>query len=273
MVASNCQGVIINCEFRMMNWGFLGNSYNCLSRGENTGNLTLADEVRGEHLSGKSNADVEVFNEQGNKIQFIPSNLADFFPNINGMLIGAAPLLELTANDLKPFPNLLRFDSNYGEFSSIDGDLFQHTKMIQKIQINNARLQNVGENLLSGLNDLTNVEFRGDACINFFADTLEKIEELKDLLLVQCPPLPGPTATVSTTTEDSADQCPLRCSLEKEVDELNWKVDVQDEIIADLRENNTRQDEEIMELRESNADMLDRLMELEKKLREIGLNP
>lgn len=58
--------------------------YFCLSTGEIIGNLTIIEDISGEHLSGKGDEVIEVFYERGQKLQFIPSNLADFFPNLKG---------------------------------------------------------------------------------------------------------------------------------------------------------------------------------------------
>lgn len=81
----------------------------------------------------------------------------------------------------------------------IDGDLFQHTKKLQFIEVSNGNFQNVGENLLSGLNALTNVWFGYNIC------------------------------TFSTITEA---QCSLRCSLDNEVDGMRFKIDELLESIA-----------------------------------------
>lgn len=158
-IVSFGQSVIVNCKFKTSFWEDpVGIAYTCQSIAENTGNFKFIEEVRGSHLSGKSNVDVLVFQESGNKLQFIPTNLVNFFPNLTVIWLNA-PLLQLTASDLQPFPNLIRFDSFYGEFKSIDGDLFQSTKKLKVILVFVNKLENVGENLLSGLNELTFVRF------------------------------------------------------------------------------------------------------------------
>lgn len=57
--------------------------------------------MSGEHINGKINEDVELFDDRS-RTQFIPTNLVDFFPNLK-VLRSYAPLLQLTASDLKPF--------------------------------------------------------------------------------------------------------------------------------------------------------------------------
>lgn len=250
------QCMIISCYFYNNNWAVAGNAYGCESNAVNTENLAIIDEIRGSHLSGKLDADVEVFVGNDNKFQFIPTNLANFFPNLKGITFNS-PLLRLSSNDLKPFSTLIGFDNWYGQFTSIDGDLFQNAKRIQRITIEYGKLQNVGENLLNGLNELRRAYFRGNSCISLYADNSQQISELKQNLLSQCPPL----------------KCSLRCSLNEEFDELKLKVTKQDEkiagqgqIIAELHKSNE-------ELRDSNAELFDRLVELEKMMREIVIRP
>jgi hypothetical protein len=184
------EGVVITCNFDFMIWSSgIGTVYTCsLHSVENTGNLQIIEEVYGTHLSEKSNADVLGVYEYSQKLSYIPTNLASFFPNLKGLLF-SSPLLRIIASDIKPFPNLLRFVSSNGEFTSIDGDLFQETRRIQVIEFHNGKLKNVGENLLDGLNSLIFVKFANTPCINFNANTPQTILELEPKLLLQCPPL------------------------------------------------------------------------------------
>lgn len=109
--------------------------------------------------------------------------------------------------------------------ASIDGDLFQNTKKIQEISFIRGQFRNVGENLLDGLNDLKIADFQWNPCVNFYANSPEKIQELKLLFMVPCPP----ATTAAATTEA---ECSVRCSLTREFDELRWKVEEQDRITS-----------------------------------------
>jgi hypothetical protein len=61
----------------MISWKFVERVY--VSQTENTGNSTFLEEIRGTHLSGKRNADVESLWEQGFKLTAILKNLVSFF--------------------------------------------------------------------------------------------------------------------------------------------------------------------------------------------------
>lgn len=283
--------VTIDCTFVVAEWHVIpiGNVYNCWSRNAvSSGNLTIIEELHGSHLIGKSNGDVLLFREDGN-LQYVPTNLVDIFPNLKGLLFYESPLLRLLASDLEPFPNLVGIFSRGGQFTSIEGDLFQHTKKLKRVELQVGKLQNVGENILSGLNELTEARFVANTCIYFIADTPEKIQELIEMLLVKCPPLGGISTTTpaATTTVANPNECSVRCSLEDEFDELRTKVDEQNKIIDELNtkvigqaesidelwEKNKSQDETISQWHDKNARQEERLVELEMMIREINARP
>jgi hypothetical protein len=253
------QSFYLDCEFKIVNRAYDENFYECLSNTVVTGNSTTIEEVRGTHLSGKGNEDVERFWENGKTLTSFPTNLASFFPNLKVIFIYAS-LLQLSSSDLQPFPDLLRFHSWYGKFTSLDGDLFQYTRKLKFINFWAPALKNVGANLLTGLNDLVRVYFYASGCIGTLnANTPQLIQELKQKLLLQCPPLETstsplttprttlpPTTTLSTSTST---QCSVRCSLDSEVDKLGTKLVTE---IANLEE---------------------RLVELEMMIREIAARP
>jgi hypothetical protein len=191
--------VIIDCRFETTHWPNNLNLYTCWSSAKNSRNALTIDEVRGDHLSGKSNVDVQAFREANEELQHIPSNLVRFFPNLK-VIYFDAPLLQISASDLKPFPNLVQFYSFNSKFTRIESDLFQSTKKLQTIQFRYSMLENVGENLLSGLSQLKDAQFYRCTCIGFTATTRQTIEELKQKLATQCPHLRATTASPLATT-------------------------------------------------------------------------
>lgn len=263
------QGVIMNCKYETRNSNLLGTTYICWATSLNSENLKMITELHGQHLSGKSNADVGIFIETNKKLKYIPTNFVDYFPNLKDISF-SAPLLSLTSADLKPFPNLLSFTSGHGEFRSIEGDLFKYTRKLESIQFMYGHLEHVGENLLSGLYDLSQADFYVNTCISLTANTPTKIEELKEKLLLRCPAVVATTTTSSTTTSMpttpssttlpitstlsmSTTQCSNRCSLGIEFDQ---QVDQQSYI-------NSLLDQKLL-IQEN------RIVELEMQIREIN---
>jgi hypothetical protein len=242
--ASCGQSVIIDCEFIMANWEAVGAVYNCWSGSQASENSRVIQEVRGEHAPGLTNLDVKLFFEFGNELQYIPSNIAVVFPNLIAMFIDS-PLLELSASDLQPFPNLVRFQSMAGLFQVVDGDLFQHNPRLRWINLYGGWLEHVGENLLSGLSELIQADFRDNECINFLADTPETIQELQQLLLVQCPPFDESISTTPRIPTTPRSECTVRCTLENEFQERN---SVQNVVTTELLGTIASQEQRILTL-------------------------
>lgn len=252
------QSVILNCRFQIANRGGYGSFYECVTAANNTGNLRIIEEVRGTHLSGKSNADVESFYELGHTLTSFPANLASFFPKLKAIAF-AGLNSKISSSDLKAFPNLIVFEiinaNGTIKFPTIDGDLFQYTKKLQRITFAVSGVTSVGTNLLTGLNDLAvlYIQSRG-GCIYFVANTKQEVLAWKEKLLLQCSSLettsPRTTTTLSTSTSS---QCPVRCSMNSEVDKLNSELNIQ--------KANVEHHERIIGM------LNERLLELEKKIR------
>ena len=98
-------------------------------------------------------------------------------------------ITTISAEDLKPLPNLLMLIIGGQKLITIDGDLFKHTPWVTDILFNDNIIENVGLDLLTGLTNLTYVDFTSNTCINRSADTPAAIENLRNELISQCPPL------------------------------------------------------------------------------------
>jgi hypothetical protein len=131
--ASTGHSLVVNCTFEMRGWPVVGQVYACVSRIENySSGASFIDEIRGNHLAGKTNADVQFIWERTNILPYMFMNLASFFPNLRGMII-EAPLRQLTLNDMHKYPELIFVVFNGAQYTSIDSNLFQQTKKLQRI--------------------------------------------------------------------------------------------------------------------------------------------
>jgi hypothetical protein len=247
--ASSVESLIMNCVFKEDHFGLdFGLLYTADCSTIKTGNPMFIEEIRGDHLLSGNDNRVHALKESGT-LEFIPTNLVDFFPNLI-VFYCSAPLKKLSASDLEPFPNLIVFSSIDSEFTSIDGNLFQHTRKLQIVEFSGGKLQNVGKNLLSDLSELKSLKFAKNQCINFIAETQETIQEMEDKLVKDCPPLTVMETTKVISTFENR-QCNVRCSLDSEIDRIN------DALIKQIVINE--------ELRKRIAQYLERVIKLEKK--------
>lgn len=243
------QGVIFDCNFRED-----PPYYSCqLFRVEldAEGNENVLTEVRGTHLQGRSDEDVGfLWSSDAYPFQRIPINVANFFPNLLDIRFVGGNLTFVSANDLQQFPLLQILYIKHHQIETLDGNLFEHTPNIRITEFDFNQITSVGHGLLDGLPNLVRVNFLGNPCIDFRATTQAEIETLRTQLVQQCPPIitPDPPTTTASTPGD----CPVRCSINEEVDELRSQVLAQERTIVEQGE---------------------RLDELERRFNEIGSIP
>jgi hypothetical protein len=201
------QAVVFDCIFQNVVFSVGGDVYSCfLPTITNTGS-TL--EIRGTHKVGKSNSDVEGFYINNQPLNEIPNGLNNFFPNLNVFFVVNLNLSSISSNDLQ-YPELLYFRALNSKLENIDGNLFENNPKLVYIDFELNQIKNVGNDLLTGLNDLEEIDFRNNPCINKRAMNPTEIQELNRLLPISCPPLvttttakTTPTTTISTTTDSN----------------------------------------------------------------------
>lgn len=137
-------------------------------------------------MPGRNNDNVRVFNsDTTHEFSSFPRNLERFFPNLE--MIGIlGPLRSISAEDLAPWPNLILLNLAENSITTLESDLFQNSPKLLYLSFANNSIQTVGVDLLSKLNYLTSADFRGNICIDTFAETPEEIENLKVQLITQC---------------------------------------------------------------------------------------
>lgn len=150
------------------------------------------------------------------------------------------------ASDLEPFPKLTQISFSNNQLVSLDENLFMHTPKLEVIYFTFNLLQHVGYNLMTDLTELTYADFEWNPCVDFHANTTKLIQELFEILKIQCPPLDS-TTTLTSTTED--DDCPIRCSVNEEIDELTRRSNEQEKTITRMMKMIEELQEQISELK------------------------
>lgn len=186
-------GFVFDCEYYESVWEDFGNPYSCLATPISTEDDSSLIQVTGAHLGENNNTDVEVLGVVDIDIlRRIPRNIEMFFDNLIIMHWETKALEFINADDLKPFPNLKVFAIFDSMILSLDGDLFKHTPKLQIIFFTFNRIQHVGHDLLTDLNDLTEAYFESNPCISESAQTLEAVQQLNIQLPISCPQIPEP---------------------------------------------------------------------------------
>lgn len=190
--------LIMECRFQMFNHSQIdGEVYLCSANVKRIGTDDTLTNVTGDHLPGKSTADVEYLHGSFITITMIPEKLVDFFPNLKIFQWDSTGLTAISSQDLRPFPNLIAFYAAYNKkLESIDGNLFEHSPNLKLISLYNNEIQHVGHNLLTNMPNLEIVWFNLNPCINTNAFGTGEILELNRQLPISCPPLELPTTTI-----------------------------------------------------------------------------
>jgi len=205
---SSTSAVIIDCDFTSYTSGDI-EIYSCnAAYGSITDDNTTNTIVRGTHLASRTDADVNFFSAIELFMTYFPKDLYKFFPNLISINLLVGYLTSINAADLK-FPHLTSITIYQHPITTLDGNLFQHTKKLKEITFAYIHLTNAGRGLLANLDELEMASFIYTDCIDESAWTREEIPRLIDALERQCPPLPEMmTTTLATkTTTESDDGC------------------------------------------------------------------
>lgn len=272
LLACSVQAIHFDCTFLTLT-PIVGTRYSCLAEVINSGSSSL-DNVTGIHDTGRSNDDVGFLLILDQNVPFVPEGIAEFFKNLDVLVIDSSSLMTISANDLRPFPGLLYLQLYDNQLASLDGDLFTHTPQLQAVFFSQNRIEHIGHDLVTNLNNLTTLFFTNNICINTFANTRALVISLAPFLSVLCPPLDVTTTEATTTTEITSGQC--LCDEEVgEIRELNLALGIQVENLqaSNVEQNNRieQQSIEIEQLQGSNEQLIEEIAALAERLLEIEI--
>lgn len=260
-IAAPAYSIVFRCEFSYIAWPVANLRYTCdVTAVQNPAEVTNVTGILGSHTLLHKNFDIEALSMVGtNFFSKIPANVESFFPNLLVLSV-VDRLKSVSAADLKPWPNLMVLSLGGNLITTLDGNLFQFSLSLKHISFYDNPITNIGVNLLSSLNLLTYVSFGKTSCINSYAGTPQAIADLRTQLIKKCPshettlkptttvatstttkpttttiqtteeptttstPIET-TVTVSSTIADELDECPARCSINEDADDLRALAD------------------------------------------------
>ena len=229
--------MVFNCQFQPTFWITLLNVYTCKATLTDLNTTTLT-QVRGDHFPDRTNDQVEFLWVYDQDVDFIPSNIDAFFPNIRGILWAKTNLSVITLDDLRQFPKLTFFNCYTNKLRSIPGDLFTFARSATYINLADNLIEHVGEGLLDGMNNLEKVGFERNVCIDEGAFTRDDVPLLIEILLAQCSSGTSTSPTtpiIPTTTFLPPSECPEACT-----ERINQLEDRLAEVERLLRETTAR---------------------------------
>lgn len=212
--------IALNCQFEMVRPSYDGiytnELYTCTATlliGTRSNDGVTA--IFGLHQTGKDNDDVLGLRINSQNMEFFPTNIEEFFPNIEAIDFYDNAITSISNRHLNPFPNLSFLSLPYNRIASLDSNLFVGLNALQYIFLSNNVVTSIQSNVFVGLNsgslfDLSNNRIRhighdlilptfaniwlyNNTCVNTTFDTESDVdvEEFKFNLLLNCPPTIG----------------------------------------------------------------------------------
>lgn len=167
----------------------IGIRYTCEVTAISAGASSTVTEIRGHHLDGMTNDNVEaIYNVYIYGLSSIGS-IGNFFSNLLIIDWESNNLETLTAADLRTMPNLVHLWIIENNIVSLESGLFQYTPNLRSIQLSSNNIEHVGNNLLTGLNVLYWASFLYNPCTYTWTIDPSPLSQLNLQLPIYCPPL------------------------------------------------------------------------------------
>ena len=128
----------------------------------------------------------EGFYVQSQNVHYLPTEISSFFLNVKSFRVSFSKLKEISKNDLKAFTNLMELSLSGNDLEKLDGDLFEHNRKLEYLNLDYNKLKHVGEELLRNIN-LNQAHFSYCGCINAFSNSSITTSTIIQKLISQCP--------------------------------------------------------------------------------------
>lgn len=126
--------------------------------------------IKGKHLPGKTNADVQFLCFQNADVNYLPRGLNLIFPNLISLEIYNCGLKEISRKDLIGLRQLRSLSVHKNELTSLPYDLFVDKPNLKKIFFKDNKIEFMSSKLLEPIikNDLEFVDFLNNPRIDEF---------------------------------------------------------------------------------------------------------
>lgn len=244
-VIASCtvNAVQFNCNFGSSDFEDLRSYYTCKPTVTLTASTTLEKQTGGhDWFHSNDNVDGLVIIKQN--LPFFPQGIGNYFRYLKAIEFSTTNLNSISANDLKPFPQIEWLKLYESNLTSLDGDLFKFSPLLKFLSLKNNKIQHIGPDLLTKLNNLVNLYLQGNDCIDRYANSRAAVTQLATQLTALCQ-FQDSTIIETTTLMTVTGQPIERCSCTDEITELRTENQRQDEKIEQQNKAIQEQDEEV----------------------------
>ncbi|KAG5679645.1 hypothetical protein PVAND_009202 [Polypedilum vanderplanki] len=160
--------VTIECFYTMKEgyWQINREEYQCyvVNYQDFNGSRVTIDKAVGNHTDGMTDDDVKFFTIQFTNLKYFPRNLENVFKNLELIFIYDSKLVEITSEDLRPFPKLKYFFLEGNPIEVIKEDLFIHNPELEVLYFAYTKISHIDLNALSHLDKLRAFRFHNKVC-------------------------------------------------------------------------------------------------------------
>ena len=158
--------VILECDFQIKksHWTI---EYACIATNFKT---SLSDrkisEVKGTHLAGKTNADVQKLYVEKQNCPYLPLDVSKFFVNLETFYFMKSNVQHLFNGDIDGLNKLKVFDVSHNPIEVLGPNFFDGHETIEIVSFFDCNLKSVHPNALKPLKNLIRTSFQYNVCID-----------------------------------------------------------------------------------------------------------
>lgn len=122
------------------------------------------------------------FNDNKN-VRFLPSNIAEIFPDVKALTASGTHLNMLSSNDLKGLSKLKYISFANSDLTEIEDGTFKDLNELQELDLSDSSIRSIGEGGLTGMAALKTLYLGGNKLTSLEPKTFEGLKSLDSLSL------------------------------------------------------------------------------------------
>lgn len=135
-------------------------------------------EIKGTHLEGKTNDDVEKVLIEHQLCPYLPTNLGKQFKNLDILYVMKSNVSHLTKDDLTGLKKLRIFDVSYNPIQRLEKDFFKGHGSLEIISFYDCAISFIEKGALDPLTNLKEGHFQFNVCIDYRGDDESLLPDL-----------------------------------------------------------------------------------------------
>lgn len=175
-----------NCKIEK--WIYMTDPYVCTFEDIKVVNsVTFVAAFHGVHLDGKTNNDVDAITIQNApELSFFPKRFNTIFTNIRAITIANTGLKTITAEDLRPFPELTNVYLTSNKLTKIEPRLFAFNPKLGTLDLSYNQIKTIPSDFFEPIPLLKVASFKDNICVQMNVRTFDEVKALKNEILKNC---------------------------------------------------------------------------------------